>query len=176
MNRLLPFIVICAALAGCEEPAPPAAPAPPDREPAPQQPEWREVEGSKLRAISEEDREEVLAGAIRNARETMDDARVRWQAATEKDRARWAVLWAAPTSEGGVEYLWVLPATWSEFRIEGALANPPQHELASGRQLDAIVSFPIEEFADWAVFEDESFETVENGGFTLRAIEEISAN
>ena len=64
-------------------------------------------------------------------------------------RERWAVKWAARTIDGAVEHVWVRPATWSAFRIEGVLASRPMSELECAKAAGELVSFPIEELSDW---------------------------
>lgn len=135
---------------------------------------WRAAGDSEVRALRDEEEEADLAVAIADARETLDDARIRWQARQrDPDAAKgfWAVKWRAPTTDGGAEYVWVEPMTWSAFRVEGRLASPPQRELACGRQRDDLVGFPAEELVDWVRYDNAEFRGAHEGGFTIAALD-----
>jgi uncharacterized protein YegJ (DUF2314 family) len=156
-----------AAVAGCDRPEEPAPAPAPITAPEPAPPSaWREVDGSRIVAVAADD--ERLRAAMREARRTAPAARGRWAAMDEAGRARWAIKWAAPTVDGGREYVWMRPVAWSPFRIEGRLASPPQRMLESGRVLGDLVSFPHDELADWFLENGAQHE----GGFTLRVLDE----
>lgn len=115
-----------------------------------------------------------MNAAIAQARATAEDARIRFAAASRKDRDRWSVKWASPTVDDDVEHIWVSPINWSPFRVEGWLASEPVQELACGKKFGEIVSFPIEELSDWVCFTgptpepdmDGPFE----GGYTMKVL------
>lgn len=113
--------------------------------------------------------QDAVNAAIDEARRTADSARARWHAASEEQKLHWAVKWAAATESGGVEYVWVRPAHWSAFRIEGALLNQPATPLAQGRAMGDAVGFPIEDLADWMYEsrDEQTGEIVRLGGFTV---------
>ena len=167
MFRQLPLAVLSFALVGCiDDPPPPrgddvatAPPAPPAL--------WSEVDGSQQVVLTPDAEDEALRAAIERARDTAEDARRRWLATPPDERGEWAVKWCAPTDDGGIEYVWVEPMTWSPFRIEGRLASPPRRALACGRALDEIVGFPVEELVDWM---REGAER--EGGFTVEVLEQ----
>lgn len=117
----------------------------------------------------------VLSAAIDKARATADETRGRWVAATPEQRSRWAVKWAAPTADGGVEHVWVRPVNWSAYRIEGVLDSPPQSPLACGKTTGELVGFPIEELSDWIYAADGDFAGRREGGFTIEALEKGEA-
>lgn len=130
-------------------------------------PNWTQHGDSVVAASPSPANNAALAEAIEHARSTVDDARNRWTHADAEDRSNWAVKWAAPLSNGAVEYLWVRPEHWSKFRIEGVLLNEPVHELVSGAVRGDRVSFPAEQLVDWVhIIRSGEFETRE-GGFTV---------
>jgi uncharacterized protein YegJ (DUF2314 family) len=176
---LILWALVAWAACGCEsrEPSsPPRTAQPPTAEATgPQHSDWQIVDSSPQIALPADEDDPALEAAIARARQTAGDARRRWQNAPPVEREGWAIRWAAPTAEGSVEYLWVEPINWSRHRIEGRLANPPQHELACGRGLDELVSFPIEELMDWmhsAGNDPTSPGGAHEGGFTVRLLEE----
>jgi uncharacterized protein YegJ (DUF2314 family) len=144
--------------------------------------DWREIDASPQVALDADADDEALAAAIARARETAEAARLAWHAKPPTDRSGWAIRWAAPTADGGLEYLWVEPINWSRHRIEGRLANPPQRELACGKGLDDLVGFPVEQLADWiappgeglsgAASEENGAGAALAGGFTVRLMEQ----
>jgi uncharacterized protein YegJ (DUF2314 family) len=144
--------------------------------------DWREVDDSPQVALPADAEDEALATATARAQATAEAARVRWRDATPEARRGWAIRWAAPTADGRIEYVWVEPINWSRHRIEGRLANPPQRELTCGKRLDDLVSFPIEQLADWvappagpiagADETDHGAADDLTGGFTVRLMEE----
>jgi uncharacterized protein YegJ (DUF2314 family) len=168
-TALLPAMIVAA---GCEE-APTAAPSPTaaDTAPAPRPaPAWHHARDSAQVAVVDEAEDAELQAAIERARETADDARRRWREATEADRARWAIKWAAPVLGGGVEHVWVLPVTWTRFRIEGYLCNPPRQALMNGRDEGELVSLPAEEISDW-LHDPAGPDAQREGGFTIAVLE-----
>jgi uncharacterized protein YegJ (DUF2314 family) len=137
--------------------------------------DWRVIDDSPQVALPADFDDEALAAAIARAQETAGEARRRWLATPPGMRQGWAIRWAAPTAEGGIEYLWVDPVNWSRHRVEGRLANPPQRELACGKGLDQLVSFPVEQLADWISAADADpspADTARHGGFTVRLLED----
>jgi hypothetical protein len=135
---------------------------------------------------------------MEQARKTAEQARQRWLYTSSDDRPRWAVKWAAPLAgkptrsvrgtggatgddaEGGnVEHVWVSPVHWSPFRIEGVLASTPVNDLACGKTLGDLVSFPIEELSDWIHFGTATASAAgsdpnapHEGGFTVQLLME----
>ena len=113
---------------------------------------------------------EGLATATAEARATAERARTAWMAASPTDRATWAIKWAAPTEAGGTEHVWVVPVSWSPFRIEGRLVSTPQTRLACEAGEGDIVGFPIEELSDWV----RRLSTGDReGGFTIEVLEGV---
>jgi uncharacterized protein YegJ (DUF2314 family) len=157
--------VACAPGCGSEStpqaPPPAAAPAPNEREDG----QWTAAEGSRFVAVLEDD--PAVAAAIAEARAAADAARLRWNGQNADARARWAIKWAAPTNDGGVEYVWVRPTSWSRYRIEGRLASPPRRELLPGATVGDLVGFAAQDLADWL---DESGD-VPQGGFTTHVLD-----
>jgi len=162
------LVLVLVVLAACEQHD--GVPARPAAAPGPDGSAWRMVDGSATTAAGAADAE--LATAIARARSTADDARRRWSAEPAADRAGWAVKWAAPTTEGQVEHVWIRPTAWSRHRIEGWLASPPQSPLACGRVVGELVSFPAEELSDWVQFTDGPVEGPRQGGFTIELFEQ----
>ena len=134
---------------------------------APAATNWRTIDGSSQIAVPQESPPADLENAIGEARSTMGDARLRWQQASEEQRRHWAVKWKATTTDGGLEFLWVRPLSWSRFRVEGELANPPQRPLATGAGLGDVVSFPMEDAVDWVHFIEGDPNGRREGGFTM---------
>ncbi len=156
------------ATAGCEE-RPAIAPAEPPPTSTPDGSAWRTIDGSQRVAAPDTDAE--LAAAIGQARSTAAEARAKWGSEPADARTHWAVKWAAPTADGGVEHVWVRPTSWTVHRIEGWLANPPQDPLACGRVRGDLVSFPAEALSDWVRFGDGSGDRPAEGGFSIRVLE-----
>ncbi|HRP63140.1 MAG TPA: DUF2314 domain-containing protein [Phycisphaerales bacterium] len=171
-KRGIVAIALAVACAGCEDAAlrdglqPPAASA---------SPTVASNDLGEVRAHLIERDDPAMLAAMAQARETADEARTRWQASPESARMRWAVKWAAPNesseaddeAEPSVEYVWVLPLHWSPFRVEGILASDPIMPLACKAREGDLVSFSIEELADWVYINDEG--AIE-GGFTAAVI------
>ncbi len=166
--RVLLAAVVLAA-AGCEE-RPAIAPAEPPLTSTPDGSAWRSIDGS-LRVAATPDIDTELAAAIGQARSTAAEAGAKWASEPGEGRTNWAVKWAAPTSSGGVEHVWVRPTSWTVHRIEGWLASPPQSPLACGRVQGDLVSFPAEALSDWARFTEGSWEHPVEGGFSIRVLE-----
>ncbi len=169
----LTLAALLAAGAGCDREQPAAveaAPPPPARHlPSP----WHISQQSALIAVAPEDDPE-LAGAIRKARATLEEARGRWQtsrADVAPDAGGWAVKWAAPTLDGHIEHVWVEPITWSRFRIEGRLASPPKRELLGGASQGELVSFSVEDVSDWVHLIEGRSDGPREGGFTIEVLE-----
>ena len=125
------LVAVTVVLAACEQHngVPAAGPA---AAPGPDGSAWRTIDGSATAAAGAADTE--LASAIARARSTAQDARQRWATDPAANRAGWAVKWAAPTTEGGVEHVWIRPTAWSRHRIEGWLASPPQKGTEAGHR------------------------------------------
>lgn len=173
------LLTIAPVISGCNDgndsgSAPPAAPAVVGDKPS----RWRSKDSSVTVAVPDEDADRELAAAIAQARASAGEARQRWAAAAPQDRSRWSVKWAAPTVDGRVEHVWVQPANWSGFRIEGLLASQPINELACGKTLGELVSFPSDELSDWihdtTVNESppSSGARTFEGGFTVKLLEQ----
>jgi uncharacterized protein YegJ (DUF2314 family) len=153
---------------GASEPGADAKSAPPaDVAPGAR---WRTLGASVVLPADAPQQNPALAAAIEKARSTMDEARARWTNAQPDARRRWAVKWAAPLESGEVEYLWVQPAHWSQFRIEGVLLNEPVHPLLDGAQRGDSVSLPAEELVDWMHLPRAESGGAAEGGFTNDAV------
>jgi uncharacterized protein YegJ (DUF2314 family) len=140
---------------------------------------WRTQSGSHVVALQDESADREMMAAIAQARATASEARRRWNAADANDRQRWFIKWTAPvdaaTTEGEerVEHVWVRPLTWSAFRIEGILQSQPVTQLACGKSLGEIVSFPIDELSDWMHLSSEpDADPPFDGGFTVKVLEQ----
>ncbi len=164
------LVAIVLAVAGCEE-RPAIAPAEPPLSSTPDGSAWRSLDGSERVAAPPVETDPELAAAIEQARSTAAAARRKWASQPEEARTFWAVKWAAPTSDGGIEHVWVQPTSWTRHRIEGWLASPPQGPLACGRVQGDLVSFPAEALSDWARFTAGSWEHPVEGGFSIRVLE-----
>ncbi len=164
------LVAVVLAVAGCEE-RPAIAPAEPRLSSTPDGSAWRRLDGSERVAAPPVETDPELAAAIEQARSTAAAARRKWASQPEEARTNWAVKWAAPTSDGGVEHVWVRPTSWTVHRIEGWLASPPQAALACGRIQGDLVSFPAEALSDWARFTEGSWEHPVEGGFSIRVLE-----
>ena len=164
------LLVLAVAAGGCEE-QPAIAPAEPPLTSAPDGSAWRTAGGSERVAAPPIGTDPELSAAFEEARSTAAQARGKWASGSEAARTGWAIKWAAPTAQGGVEHIWVRPTSWTRHRIEGWLANAPQTDLTCGRGQGDLVSFPAEELSDWARFTEASPEQPVEGGFTIRVLE-----
>jgi uncharacterized protein YegJ (DUF2314 family) len=169
IHRCLLVAAILTAV-GCDD-RPAIAPARPPLSSTPDGSAWRSLDGSEQVATPPVDTDPELAAAIEQARSSAAGARAKWASETPAARTRWAVKWAAPTADGGVEHVWVQPTSWTRHRIEGWLASPPQSPLACGRLQGELVSFPAEALSDWARFPAGSREHPAEGGFSIRVLE-----
>ena len=164
-----------AMLIGCERSAPSAdtAGAPATRSPETAAPSpWRTGDGdAPLIALPADEPDEALEAAAAEARLAALGARERWSLLGEGSRRGWFIKWAAPTEDGGREYLWVEPLHWSEFRIEGRIASEPQRALAWSRARGDTVGFPAEELVDWIAPGPGELGTPKRGGFTVKELE-----
>lgn len=173
MMRRLGAVALIVAAAGCEDASQRDGLQPPGVASASSSITTDETAGIRVHLVERDDAE--MLAAIAKARETADEARTRWLASPESARMRWAIKWAAPNeldetddeSEQSVEYVWVLPLHWSPFRVEGILASEPVEPLACRAREGDLVSFAIEELADWVYFAADG--TLE-GGFTAAVI------
>ena len=170
MTRKVLLVVVVLATAGCED-RPAIAPAEPPLSSTSDGSAWRSLDGSQRVAAPPVDTDPELAAAIGQARSTAAEAQRKWASEPEEARLNWAVKWAAPTSDGGVEHVWVQPTSWTRHRIEGWLASPPQSPLACGRVQGDLVSFPADALSDWARFTAGSREHPVEGGFSIRVLE-----
>jgi len=170
IRRLL--VVVVLSTSGCEQ-QDPIAPVRPPLTGSPKDSRWHSKGGSAMVAAAPAEAFPELAAAMKQARSTAGEARQRWALDPEPAMARtsWAVKWAAPTVDGGVEYLWVRPTSWSRHRIEGWLVNSPHGTLESGRGEGALVSFPAEELSDWVHYGTGSTGSPIEGGFTIPVLE-----
>ena len=158
---------------------------------------WQRINDSNVIAIDIDDVkiQRQLDAAMADARSTLDDARQRWSVAKPDERALWAVKWAAPlpldssnqpsvdshlpsahgqqpTIDSLNEHVWVQPINWSPFRIEGVLLSQPIRLLDCGRNAGELVSFPVDELADWLHYAADPATNPEapfEGGFTVKA-------
>ena len=138
--------------------------------------------------VRDEALEQELRDAAAQAQRTARTARERWLEAPPSARDHWAVKWAAPLTRGDelrpggddapperppVEYVWVIPVSWSPWRIEGVLASTPQRRI--GYVVGDLVGFPVDELADWVHTQDgpvhSHFRGRREGGFTVRVLE-----
>jgi uncharacterized protein YegJ (DUF2314 family) len=139
---------------------------------------WHSVgEADSVVAIDNEATQAELDAAIAMARQTMEDARLRFNADAPEDRSRWLINWAAQVVADdaaaelqAVEHVWVMPLNWSPFRVEGVLMSQPVRDLACGKTRDELVSFPIEELADWRCTCPDVQPGDAQGGFTIAAL------
>lgn len=169
-REALAAATVAVVVAACEPAADPTPAATDADEPGLGGPAWRDAGGSLIVAVDDEVAA-ALDAAAAEARRTAPAARARWVAAADDERDRWAVKWAAPTADGGIEHVWVLPAAWTDFRIEGILASPPGRPLRCGRTLGEPVGFAAEQLSDWVRGIDDP--AAREGGYTLRVLDEM---
>jgi uncharacterized protein YegJ (DUF2314 family) len=162
-------LLACGSIAGCGDRTPPPAPqvvrATPEAGPA-----WQVLDDAVVVAVDPAAIDDELQAAMDVARSSAAAEREQWLYAPPEQKRRWAIKWAAPTADDRIEFIWVRPVTWSPHRIEGVLANSPTTELACGRTKGELVSFPIEELADWIHFRSDDFSGAFDGGFTVDAL------
>ncbi len=175
--RIIRHIMLRIAIAGlplavvaCEDQPPPPQLQAESPQPAPPS-LWQDGPRSPIVAIDESADDPEMVEAMKAARASAEDARKRWSLATSEQRARWAIKWAAPTADGRTEHVWVSPVRWSKFRIEGVLTSEPVNELANGKSLGDLVSFPIDELSDWIFLKTDDFTGPREGGFTVNVLE-----
>lgn len=177
---LLTLLIV--ALGGCREgrdggSSEPAAPE--------QRPGW-DVSGDRtIVGVADEEMRRALNEARRQAQRTLDDARQRWSASPAEERGHWAIKWAAPVQRDGgadgslppatvdLEHVWVIPVTWTRWRIEGVLASSPLRTIGYDR--GDLVGFSVDEVADWVHTMDGPVDRALNGrregGFTVDVLE-----
>jgi uncharacterized protein YegJ (DUF2314 family) len=171
VNELKPALaaalaaLVAIAPGGCGGDGSDRAPAP---APAPGTAETVDASPATIVRVPAEAADRELQQAMNQARATAGAARSRWLAAPPEERRHWAVKWAAPTADGSIEHVWVRPAAWSRFRVEGVLESEPVHDLASGHGAGDLVSFPFEELSDWVRADPAG---PREGGFTLEVLE-----
>lgn len=157
-------------LGGCEQPSSEEPRQDAVRQTPPTAPSlWREQGNATFVAMPADETDPELEAAIAEARATADDARSRWQAASAEQRQHWAVKWAAPTSDGRIEHVWVRPAQWTVFRIEGRLLSTPLTPLECGMSAGDLVSLATEALTDW-VYSPPGGQP--EGGFTTVLLEQ----
>lgn len=168
--------LLALACAGCDgndsasnlEPA--TRPAPP---PSP----WLKHGESTFVAVADAPEDREMSAAIAQARSTAAQAQQRWSKADQAERQRWFIKWAAPTADQSIEHVWVQPAYWSQFRIEGVLVSDPVRELTDGKAQGDVVSFSVEELSDWihlniAPTGAIDFNAPHEGGFTVKILQQ----
>jgi uncharacterized protein YegJ (DUF2314 family) len=133
---------------------------------------WHRIDDRYLVAVPDEASDEALAAATAEARRTADEARETWQVTPPARRDHWAIKWAAPTEDEGVEQVWVQPLHWSPFRIEGRLVSEPRAALVCGKRGGDLVSFPADELTDWIHLPTGDWNGPREGGFTVKVLEE----
>ena len=170
--RRLALAACLMVAAACDEEASGPVRAAPQRRAAPDGRLWRHQTESDRVAVPDEADDAQLQEAIAEARRTASKARQSWLQASAEDREHWAIKWAAPCADGGVEHVWVNPRSWSPFRIEAVLSSPPHRALLNGKTLGEWVSLPIEELSDWVYFTEGDPAGPFDGGFTIRVLEE----
>jgi len=181
--QLSAVIVTLLTLCACEpqdadRPAPTQPAATTTEPPTPPPPiRWEGPDHHRTIRLSAEE-EALLEIATEQARETLDEARERWAYGDGPPTRRWLTAFRAPLeSDSGddappralTEFLWVEPAHWSAFRIEGWLRSQPtdpQSPLRPG----TLVAFPIEDFVDWVMLEEG---IIREGGWTILQLENL---
>ena len=133
---------------------------------------WHALENALVVSLSEEALDDELRAAMDVALASVDQERENWLKSSEEQKQRWAIKWGASTADSRIEYVWVRPLAWSQHRIEGVLANSPLNELTCGKILGDLVSFPVEEMADWISFLHDDFSGPYEGGYTLEILTE----
>ncbi len=168
---VLPLLT-SALLAGCDQAntAPPAPGPDTNRAAASRRSPYRDVDGARITRLPSIEDDAELAEAIAGAQAMLDSARVLWATGPKDQRDRWAVKWAAPLADGGVEHLWIRPTSWSKHRIEGVLLSNPTAELLSAHTQGDTVSLTPEEASDWVHFTSEDGNEYE-GGYTIAIID-----
>jgi uncharacterized protein YegJ (DUF2314 family) len=162
--------VFLAFIMGCDRTEPASDPTPNDVATRPLR--WESIEGATLVALPTEGEDPEMDAAIAQAQATAEQARQHWTDATGDDRDRWAVKWAAPSTDGRIEHVWVRPESWSSHRIEGTLLSPPVTNLLCGRVRGESVSFPLAELTDWLHAPAPGSSLPPEGGFTVRLLEQ----
>lgn len=131
---------------------------------------WHVLDDALVVSLSEEAIDDELRAAMDVALASADEERENWRFSSNEQKRRWAIKWGASTADGRIEYVWVRPLAWSQYRIEGVLANSPQNELTCGKIRGDLVSFPVEELADWIRFLSDDFNGPYEGGYTLEVL------
>ena len=133
---------------------------------------WHTLDDALVVQVEGDEFYEELELAMAEARKSADEQQKKWLSSPPSRKTRWAIKWAATTTDGRIEYIWVHPVSWTQFRIEGTLANTPINELACVKTLGESVGFPIEELADWIHYTSASFDGPYEGGFTIKVLQE----
>ena len=130
--------------------------------------EWMQATNQDMLEVLEDD----LEVAISRARQAEPRARRLWASTPEDQKDRWAVLWGKGRGSSildpespQIEYLWVIPIRWNQFRIEGMLASHPlsDEQLKPGE----LIAFASEDLADW-IHEPEVGDV--EGGYTIKVL------
>jgi uncharacterized protein YegJ (DUF2314 family) len=109
---------------------------------------WNSLNGESF-VLNLDDVDAALQQAIEAARASAGSAQQRWSAQDDADHERWMICWAAHVDDERVEYLWVMPFTWSAHRVEGMLLNEPLEPTPRDWHRGDLVFFPADELADW---------------------------
>lgn len=128
--------------------------------------------GLSSHVVMPADEVDELADLMKEAQRTAAAAQAEFVASLPHERLQYLVLWMATTADGSCELVWVRPVSWSPFRIEGELKSEPTNTLESGAAAGDMVSFPIEELADWLVRDPAQANRIVKGASTLKAIEQ----
>jgi uncharacterized protein YegJ (DUF2314 family) len=168
--RLLLLSIPIALLCSC---GPPDSPDDTDRTAAPPESrsDWIRIDDSLVVSLPEDAAsDEELIRATDEAHVAAIQAREDWRNSPPEERTRWAIKWAAPTFDDRIEYVWVCPVSWTEHRIEGILANPPQNELACARTMGERVSFSAAQMTDWLHYLTDDPTGPFEGGYTVKVL------
>jgi uncharacterized protein YegJ (DUF2314 family) len=139
---------------------------------APQPSAWvRDGDGRSAHVVLTNEAVDELSDSIEEAQKSAPQAQQQFATALPHERLRFLVLWMAPTADGSREFVWVRPVTWSPFRIEGELLSQPTAPLEAGSTAGDSISFPIEQLADWIIFESSRPGQPAQGAATLSEIE-----
>lgn len=77
------------------------------------------------------------------------------------------VKWAAPSTDGSREHIWVADVTFSDGNFIGILTNEPAK--IAGNKAGDTVTFAQEDASDWQIIREDGRK---EGGFTSKVMEE----